>query len=34
MKTLISILSLVMLFAPRSVHAQTRADEAAVGKVP
>jgi hypothetical protein len=34
MKTLISILIVGMLFAPRAVHAQTRADEAAVGTVP
>jgi uncharacterized protein (TIGR02246 family) len=33
-KTLISILIVMMLFAPRAVHAQTRADEEAVDKVP
>jgi uncharacterized protein (TIGR02246 family) len=34
MKTLISTLIVVMLSAPQAVHAQTNADEAAVGKVP
>jgi uncharacterized protein (TIGR02246 family) len=34
MKTLISTLVVVMLSAPQAVHAQTKADEAAVGKVP
>ena len=34
MKPLVSILFVVMRFAPRAVHTQTRADEAAAGKLP